>query len=250
MYRRPFQNNRRSNFSRNDYGYKKEDSKLHDHSICVCSHDHSIKKEFLCHIPAAISILSVSIILVLFLDSIISLLTNNKNLLIYHDLFHIMHYMHVMCASFVGYISYLIFNQNRYFIGGLISFFSSMIFCTISDIVMPSIGSFFLANKISIHLCFLSLNDSINVSIFALLGIICAYSLLKGEYNKIAETVKLSHRGHIFFGCMAGLFYILFNNNILWMQMSGIIMIILFLSIVLPCTISDIIIPKIFYKKN
>ena len=47
MYRRPFQNNRKSNFSRNDYGYKKEDSKLHDHSICVCSHDHSIKKEFL-----------------------------------------------------------------------------------------------------------------------------------------------------------------------------------------------------------
>jgi len=103
---------------------EKKENYVHDHSICGCSHDHSIIQEFICHIPIALFSLCFSFLFIELFISIIKNISNFNSLYyeIFNNLFHISHYIHILLAGFASIVSCLFLIQY-FFVHCRISFY-------------------------------------------------------------------------------------------------------------------------------
>lgn len=246
--------NRNNNNTNNNYSNNANNERLktygeHDHNNCGCFHGHSLLDELICHIPKALIALCIAFLFIVFFDTFISNIPGIITKSIYHNLFHICHYMHILCAAAVGILSFINISARSYILGAAFSFLTSILFCTLSDIIMPTVIGMFMGYNIDMHLCLLDLNDLMNVFIFSIAGIICGICILKNDKRLISKNINFMHLGHIFTGCLAAFSYILAQTSILWIINAGFILLTIFFAIVIPCTISDVIIPMIFYKK-
>ena len=249
-----YNNDRNDRNNSNNYRPQKSNQD-HEHGECGCSHQHSILEELFCHTPLAIFALSLSYG-VFFLLNIF--LTNNSSIDIqpvYGQLFHIIHYIHILCAIISSMMMFNKYAVKNKLVISLLSVINSILFCTLSDIIFPTIATKFLDISIPIHFCFLHTDDLFNLGLFALLGVIGGISLLYGNKKQSISIARILHVGHIWFGCIAALLYILAHCDIDWFVNSGSIICLLFVSVVIPCIISDVIIPialsiKIFSKNN
>lgn len=229
-----------------------EESNKQIKSCCLnnTNKNNIVWQEFLCHLPMSILALSISLLCLTFFDNLITCsFPAFIKKIIYMNFFHIAHYIHILCASFGSF--YLCCNINNSSYKKIIliivfSFLNSLIFCTLADIILPALGSLLLDESIKIHMCFLHTHDIWNAVIFSLFGIFAAFCLQYGEReygNKIAKKV---HLGHVWFGCIASLLYILSEINIDIMKSISILFIILFFSVIIPCVFADICLPFLF----
>lgn len=224
-------------------------------TICCISKNHNniIYDEFLCHLPMAILSLSVSLFFMTFFNEILSLLTIEK---IYHaiylNLFHIAHYIHILCASFSSFYScYGIQKKSSCKLVLFYVFFAlinSIIFCTISDMLLPFLGTLFFQSNITIHICLFCKTDFINALLFSIFGILAGYSLHRGDQNYSYIVAKKVHTGHIWFGCIASILYLFSQINLNIVSHASSLFAILFISILVPCIFSDICLPFLIKK--
>lgn len=225
-----------------------------EHNECGCNHQHSILEELFCHTPLAIFALSLSYIFFFLLNIFLSSNSSFDAYSVYDPLFHIVHYIHILCAIISSMIMFNKYSVKNKFIISFFSVINSIIFCTLSDIIFPTIAARFLNISIPIHICFFHYEDFFNLSLFAFLGIIGGISLLYGNKKQSNAIAKILHVGHIWFGCISALVYILAHTSIEWFVNSGSIICLLFVSVVIPCIISDVIIPIAlsinFFSKN
>lgn len=245
------------------YGYKKNyqhsnqrksyDEYTHEHSLCACSHDHSFFQELVCHLPIALVSFCITFLSVVFFDSIckgIGIVTHE----FYHNLFHISHYSHTLFASAGSLITFLRFSKKSYLVGILVALFSSLLFCTLSDIIFPTLSGQIMGFEMHIHLCLVDIRDFINVILFAFAGIITAICIIKKQNKYNLGIIQFIHTSHIVTSCIAAFMYILSHTSINWTENAGILLIILVASVVFPCIISDIMAPfigsKLYTSKN
>jgi hypothetical protein len=235
---------------------EKKENYVHDHSICGCSHDHSIIQEFICHIPIALFSLCFSFLFIELFISIIKNISNFNSLYyeIFNNLFHISHYIHILLAGFASIVLFLNFSPKSFLFGFFMSVFNSIFFCTLSDVVLPSIATFLLGFNLKIHICFFHLNDTFNILTFVILGAIGGICLIKGDKQRSLKISKFVSMGHIAIGCIASFLYILSQINVSLVNFSGLFLIMLLLIVIIPCTLSDVLIPiflsKWYVKKN
>lgn len=241
----------------------KKDSISHsirqDHIKKICCTSHSSKNiiisEFLCHLPMAILALSVSLFLVASINEYIIFL-GLQNTLFYLNLFHISHYIHILCASFSSFYScYSLtksINKRSILFYIIFAFINSMVFCTISDMIFPAIGSLYFQNTITMHLCLFCKSDFLNATLFSCFGILAGFCLEKGDKEYSYQIAKKVHIGHIWFGCIASILYLFSQITINIASNASILFIILFISILVPCIFSDICLPYLIaqYKKK
>lgn len=232
-------------------------------SCDVMCHSHRggnyIFSEFLCHLPMAIFSLSICILLFVFINGIISQLSSFMNpKIIYSDFFHISHYIHILCAS---YASFYFFGRNsdiysvKKNVGyALVSFLNATLFCTLADIILPSLGGLILGQNIPLHLCFFCFHDFLNIVLFSLFGILASLILLLGSKEYANGIAKRVHIFHVWFGALSALLYIASQIEFDPSHNSGFLFILLFFSVVIPCIFSDIVIPfiveNIFFHNN
>lgn len=253
----------KDNYSRQN-NYEEIKPKLtHEHysskskiNCCNINKNNSLFQEFLCHLPTAILALSISVLFIVFFDGILKeVLSNQAKKIIYNDLFHVSHYFHILLSSFAGFFA---FSQgtffNNFFIRAFFTFSNSFLFCTLADIILPSLGGMLLGYPVSVHLCFFHLQDFINVIFFSFFGIIAAYCLTKGNKDFALVIAQKVHLGHVWIGCIASLLYLLSQISVSWTAEIGFLFITLFFAVVIPCIISDICIPLLlqinFSRKN
>jgi hypothetical protein len=215
--------------------------------------------EFLCHLPMAILALSICILVFVFINSLLSsiqLLIDKK--IIYINFFHISHYIHILCASYASFYFFGrnsdIYNIKKNIFYAIISFLNATFFCTIADIVLPSLGGMILGKEITMHICFFCPSDFFNVTLFSIFGILASFILLLGtkEYSNL--VAKKVHLFHVWFGALSALLYINSQIEIDPVFNSGLLFILLFFSVVVPCILSDIVIPffigNLFLNQN
>jgi len=261
-YSRQNYNNRfnyKNNYKNNRYDLNKNKSFnleniTHDHTLCGYEHEHSFLKEIFCHFPIALISLSFSILIVIFFEEF--LISNGYQFikLMYLKLFHISHYIHILFASMSSLIMFLRFSKKNYIIGSIFSLISSLFFCTVSDIILPTLSSSFFSQKILMHICFFEYSDAKNIIIFSFLGILGALSINFGNRNKNIYISNWLHSAHVSMSCLAALFYLLSKTNFCIILNSGYLILILTFSVLFPCVLSDTLIPsfigKLFFKKN
>lgn len=90
---------------------------------------------------------------------------------------------------------------------------NSIIFCTLSDILLPFLGTLFFQNNVVMHICLFCKTDLINALFFSIFGILSGYALSRGDHEysyKVAKKFTLDTFGLV----VSRQFYIYFLNLI------------------------------------
>jgi hypothetical protein len=158
-----------------------------------------------------------------------------------YNIFYTLHPMHVLLSALVTASMYELHSngKKKLWVLILIGYCGSIGIATLSDCIIPYFGEVLLdlPNK-GVHLGFIE--EWWLVNPLALLGIAIAY------YN---PTTKFPHAGHVLLSTWASLFHIIMaaGESVDWFSYV-VIFLFLFISVWIPCCISDIAFPLLFVK--
>jgi hypothetical protein len=195
------------------------------------------------HIPfTAIGAISGIIIMV------ILIITDVPNR-VSHDVFHVLHPLHVILSALTTTAMYRKFNIRNLWVAVIIGYFGSIGIATLSDAIIPYLGGSLLGIEIEFHIPFietekmhfLGIETWIVINSAAILGIVIGC---------FKPTTKIPHLGHVFLSTWASLFYFTAFGTADWLPRLPIVFFFLFLSVWLPCCISDIVFPLLFTGKE
>lgn len=123
----------------------------------------------------------------------------------------------------------------------VVGYIGSIGIATISDSLVPYWAELFLGMKnAEVHIGFIE--NPLQVSLAALFGIIIAY---------YSPMTKFPHAGHVFLSTAATMFHILHaKDGVLGIITYLVVFVFLFISVWLPCCLSDIVFPLAFAKRK
>jgi hypothetical protein len=211
-----------------------------DHSLL--EHHHTIWDELICHLPIAIFSVAFGMIILSMLTFLNNTQSNGDGA---HLLFHNFHFLHLLFAATGTVLTFRRYSK-KILIGIVIGFLVPTIFCTLSDAVLPYFAGKLLGVDMHFHWCFLK-HFKI-VLPFVLIGMINGWFMSGHSINKQLFYSRGFHFLHIFVSSMASLLYLVSFGFYNWWKDMGTIFIFLILAVLIPCTLSDIIIPILFAK--
>ena len=216
-----------------------------DYSKTAPTHGHSLTGELICHLPYAIFSVAFSIAVLSFvtyfsLDDPVETVCRKSEIL-----FHSFHFMHIVFAATGTLIAFFRFSKNitRALLLGVIS---PMIFCTLSDSILPYIGGRLLGVHMHFHLCFLT--ELSNVIPFLIAGIINGFAISRHYGDRQTLYAVSSHAIHILISSLASIFYLVAHGCTDWYRIIGMVFIFLIIAVVIPCTLSDVVVPMLFAR--
>lgn len=208
-------------------------------------HTHTMIGELICHLPYAIFSAAFSLILLSFLTFMAEIVgTESTRLQSSSDvLFHSFHFMHIVFAATGTLITFLRFS-HRYIVGTLVAICSTLVFCTLSDSVLPYLVGEIFGMPMHFHLCVIS--ELRNVIPFLVIGIINGHVMSLHHSSKQGVFSIFSHFIHILISSLASLFYLIAEGFVHWYDFMGPIFLFLIVAVVIPCTLSDLVVPMAF----
>ena len=221
----------------------------HQKSSC-CEHERlsGVFNEIICHFPYALLALTIGLIALSIMT--VDIPANRMLLhLRFFPLFHTCHFMHILFAAAGCFLTFLRYSRNwlRGFIVGTIV---PVIFCVLSDIVLPYVGGMILGVPMHLHICFVT--EYVNVGIFLVVGILAGVVLHFHVEQKHSGSflTRWLHFGHILLSALASLFYLISHGFSDWAHYIGPVYVLLVIAVVIPCTLSDLVVPVIVAKSG
>jgi hypothetical protein len=219
----------------------------HDHSLeHEHSHEHTLKDGIICHLPYAIFSVAFCLTILSFLSYITLGISNGMVLRKgAHMLFHAFHFLHIVFAATGTLITFYRYSKNV-LLGLFVGVICSTTFCTLSDAIIPYLSGRLLGVQMSFHLCFVS--ELHNVLPFLVLGLLNGF--LMGRYHQGQHGFYsiFSHFIHILISSFASTFYLVAHGLPDWYSKIGIIFLFLIIAVVIPCTLSDVVVPMAFAR--
>ncbi len=222
-------------------------------SHCDKGHDHGqhwwrlIRDEIVCHLPCAIFSVA-GCLAVLSLFSTISPNAMSGG----HGgsgdlLFHSFHFIHIVFAATSTLVTF--FRRSRNVWRGLaVGILSPMIFCSLSDVVIPYLAGSILGTKMHFHLCFIS--EITNVLPFLFAGLVNGFVVGFFQKDGADRYMRISHAAHIVISSFASGFYLVSHGFQHWHNSMGALFIFLIIAVVVPCTLSDVVAPLLFAREG
>ena len=160
-----------------------------------------------------------------------------------HTIFYTLHPIHVLLSALVTASMYELHTRGKcnLWILIIIGYIGSIGIATLSDSIIPYIGETLLnlPNK-GIHLGFIEKWWLVNP--LAFIGILIAY---------FRPMTKFPHSGHVLLSTWASLFHIIMAlGSSPSLSSYIVIFFFLFISVWIPCCISDIVFPLLFVKET
>ncbi len=159
-----------------------------------------------------------------------------------YKIYYTLHPAHVLLSALVTASMYRRYTKEKNSLWPLllIGYCGSIGIATLSDAVIPYIGEIMLGlPHAEAHIGFIE--EWWLVNPLAFLGIAIAY---------FKPTTTFPHAGHVLLSTWASLFHIIMatGDTLSWFSY-GILFCFLFISVWLPCCVSDIVFPLLFVKK-
>jgi len=189
-----------------------------------------IKKELKEHIPFTGLATIIAVILIA--------LTLNTIKPISETLFEVFHPLHVVVSAFVTTAIYYKY-KNKIIPAILIGIVGAILIGTLSDVILPHLE----ANLLQLHTHF-------HLPIIEEPLIILSSAIIGSIFGIAIHKTKLPHFLHVFLSVFASLFYIIAYSTNLTMLYLILTSIIVFIAVIIPCCLSDIVFPLIFIKKK
>jgi hypothetical protein len=183
------------------------------------------------HIPFTLAATLFSVI-------IMSFLLLKQNFISYAvSMFFIAHPLHILFSSIVS--SAIFYNHTKKIIPAIIvSIFVSLFIGTLSDSILPYLGSLLFGIPISFHLP--ALENPI---------LIFGASIVGASLGITIRKTKFPHFLHVFISVFASLLYIFaYSTNFSTLTLF-LIFLITSVSVIIPCCLSDIVFPMIFQRR-
>lgn len=217
-----------------------EHANHHEHG----GHEHVLRQELLCHFPYATFSVAISFVLLGLLEFMGTGLLLSAHQLQggYHRLFHVLHYVHILFATAGTMMACARFSQGA-IKSLLISFISPAIFCTLSDIALPTLAGKLLGMNVHLHICFFCSEGIVNVLPLMLIGLSTGYAIAFHNRSELHILSLRSHFVHILISSLAASCYVMSFGFHEWQDVMGLLFCLLVVSVVLPCTISDVVVP-------
>lgn len=223
---------------------------MDNHELSCCEHNHSsgIIDEVICHFPYALLSLTVGLI-------VLSIMTVDlpESRVILHlrffPLFHTCHFLHIVFAAAGSFLTFLKYSRS-WFKGFIVGALVPVVFCVMSDIVLPYVGGTLLGVPMHLHICFVT--EYVNVIIFLIVGVLTGAVLRFHVERKHAGSflTRWLHFGHILLSAMAALFYLVSHGFSSWTHYIGPVYVLLIVAVVVPCTLSDLVVPVIVARSG
>jgi len=160
-----------------------------------------------------------------------------------HDIFYTLHPIHVFLSALATSSMYELHrrDKSKFCTLIIIGYVGSVGIATLSDSIIPYVGEVLLdlPNR-GVHLGFIEKWWLVNP--LALLGILLAY---------FRPATKIPHYGHVLLSTWASLFHIIMalGHDLHWLYYVAILLF-LFLSVWIPCCVSDIAFPLLFVREK
>jgi len=163
-------------------------------------------------------------------------------------LFYTLHPLHVVLSALVTASMYRMHNnKSKLWVTILIGYSGSIGIATLSDIIIPYLGGGILDIPMEFHLPFIEtakmpfigIPKWIIINAAAVIGI--AIAIWK-------PTTRFPHMGHVLLSTWASLFSFIAFGVADWLPLLPFIFLFLFLSVWLPCCVSDIVFPLLWVK--
>ena len=215
-------------------------------------HSHTLKDELFFHLPYAVFAIAFSLIILSFFDFLAIGKSSQQLAAVRWQMFHSFHFMHIAFACVGTLLTF--FKYSRSIIKGMIvGIISPSIFCVLSDMVFPWLGAKILGINMPLHICFF--NEIENILPFLVIGFITGLVLSSQRYlgeqdqhSHNSDFVIWSHSAHIFISSLASSFYFVANGFTNWSDSIGMVFVVLIFAVLIPCTLSDVIIPAFCAK--
>jgi len=206
----------------------------------------ALRDELICHWPYAVFSTAFALAILSFTapSSATGSASARTSLL---ALFHSFHFMHIMFASMGTVITYLRFSASfmrTIIVGALAPTF----FCVLSDAILPYVGGRLLGVDMYFHLCFL--HELKNVLPFLIAGIASGFVMKLHHGGRLDWFSQMSHATHIFVSALASMFYLVAHGFSDWTHQLGAVFILLVVCVVVPCTLSDVVVPMILARTD
>lgn len=208
-------------------------------------HEHTVLGEIVCHFPYAVISVAFSLIVLSFVSSVNLGVGENVSQGAAHMLFHSFHFMHIVFAATGSILTFFRFSRNI-LQGITVGALSTITFCTLSDSVLPYLGGRLLGVTMSWHLCFVG--ELKNVLPFLVVGLVNGFILSRHHSSAQTRYSLTSHFTHIFISSLASSFYLIANGFTGWDKQIGLVFSFLIIAIVVPCTLSDVVVPMFFAR--
>lgn len=223
----------------------------HNRDCHVCGEcSHSIWDEVICHVPFTCFALSIAFALlgIMHFFGLASMADDSVLSCGYGILFHLFHYLHILIAvagsvaTYFRFVSLKTGAVRKLILGVVVALIAPTVFCVCSDILLPSLAGRLLGMQVCMHVCFLHPHDALNLGAFMFMGLLSGLAMLaRGESLRIFSF--FSHFGHILASSLAAVFYLAAHECNFWFSSMGILLFFLFFAVVIPCTMSDIVVP-------
>ncbi len=208
-------------------------------------HQHTLIGELICHLPYAIFSVAFGLAILSFvtyftLDDSVEAICRKADVL-----FHSFHFMHIVFAATGTLVTFFRYSKNI-FQALVLGLFSPIIFCTLSDSILPYIGGKMLGVNMHFHLCFIT--ELSNVLPFLFVGMVNGYVMSRHHGQRQWLYAVSSHATHIVVSSLASIFYLISHGCTDWYHIIGPIFVFLILAVVIPCTLSDVVVPIMFAR--
>lgn len=215
----------------------------HAHDQGTLEHHHTLWGELLCHFPyaifsVAISMIALSLLAFLAPGAVASAKMTSK-------LFHNFHFLHILFAATGTMLTFARYSKN-YALGMLVGTLVPAIFCTLSDALIPFLGGYLMGLDMHFHWCYISHLDT--VVPFLLIGAINGLVMSSHTASHQLFYSLGFHFIHIFISSMASILYLVGFGFASWAHHMGFVFIFLVFAVLIPCTLSDIVVPMMFAK--
>lgn len=221
-----------------------------DRGCPIGSHNHSssLVGEIVSHLPHAIFSVAFCLTILSFFSAF-QLSINDIGVLkrVSSVLFHSFHFLHILFSVTGTMITFYRFS-TRIVRGIFVGIFSALVFCTLSDAVMPYLAGKILYVDMKFHLCLF--HELQNVIPFLIAGVISGVVIAKSHKSNILFYSKVSHFVHILISSFASMFYLVAHGMPNWYSQIGIIFLFLIVAVVIPCILSDIVTPMTFARAD
>jgi len=204
------------------------------------AHKHSsVINELVCHFPYAVFAVALSLVF-LMLFGYGSSMQSSAQL---HGLFHTLHFLHILFAATGTVLMFRKYGGSR--MGAIVvGFVVPAIFCTLSDAVMPYFGGVLCGVSMHFHFCF---RDHFStIMLFLCSGVVNGLVMSLHDAKGQERYVATAHFLHIFISAFASTVYMIGHGFADWYNHMGFVFGFLFLAVLIPCTLADVVVPAYF----
>lgn len=216
--------------------HQHHDTMHEHHAVCGTS----LREEISCHLPFAMYSVALSIVAV----SILTFMSNETPAFFQNSyrLFHSLHFLHLLFAGTGVVLTFRKYSKSV--VGTLVvGTVVPAIFCALSDAIMPYIGGKLVGLDMKFHWCLISHIDV--VLLFLAAGILNGWVISSHESSKQLHYSTGSHFAHIFVSSMASILYLVSFGFTNWWHSLGFVFGFLLIAVLIPCTVSDLIVPRL-----